>query len=182
MAVLPVSFVGGDRGPWRVVVSRAVVGEGLPSVNRLDVREGAAVDDGDAVWSLRGVVGHGRYVTAAESRTLAARSPGLDRPGATRAALIPIRKSPAWWALAQDERRALIEERSQHLTRGLRALPAVARRLHHSRDLGEPFDFLTWFEFAPADSGVFDELVEALRATPEWEFVDREVDLRLEQA
>jgi len=25
----------------------------------------------------------------------------------------------------------------------------VARRLHHGRDLGESFDFLTWFEYAP---------------------------------
>src|SRR2546428_7160638 len=31
-------------------------------------------------------------------------------------------------------------------------LPAIARRLYHCRDLGEPFDFLTWFEYAPADA------------------------------
>jgi hypothetical protein len=30
-----------------------------------------------------------------------------------------------------------------HDKTGLRYLPEVARRLHHSRDLGEPFDFLT---------------------------------------
>jgi hypothetical protein len=60
-------------------------------------------------------------------------------------------------------------------------LPAVARRLHHCRDLGpdEPFDFLTWFEYAPSDSAAFEELVQALRASPEWEYVDREVDIRL---
>src|SRR5438477_5729245 len=27
----------------------------------------------------------------------------------------PIRKSAAWWALAQDERRAVLEERSHHI-------------------------------------------------------------------
>ncbi len=33
----------------------------------------------------------------------------------------------------------------------MRYLLAVARRLYHCRDLGEPFDFLTWFEYAPQD-------------------------------
>jgi len=61
----------------------------------------------------------------------------------------------------------------------LRYLPAVARRLHHSRDLGEPFDFLTWFEYAPEHSAAFEELVVRLRASEEWKYVDREVDIRL---
>ena len=57
----------------------------------------------------------------------------------------------------------------------------MARRLHHCRDLGpdEPFDFLTWFEYAPSEANAFNELVAALRSSPEWEFVDREVDIRL---
>lgn len=63
--------------------------------------------------------------------------------------------------------------------RGLRYLPAIARRLHHSRDLGEPFDFLTWFEYAPADADGFGELVAELRVTEEWRYVEREVDIRL---
>jgi hypothetical protein len=60
-------------------------------------------------------------------------------------------------------------------------LPAVARKLHHCRDLSdsEPFDFLTWFEFAPADELAFDQLLAELRATGEWAFVEREVDIRL---
>lgn len=55
----------------------------------------------------------------------------------------------------------------------------MARRLHHSRDLGEPFDFLTWFEYAPQHTAAFEELVSELRATEEWKFVEREVDIRL---
>jgi len=105
--------------------------------------------------------------------------PPLARPDSTRAALIPVKKSAAWWALTQDERRAIFEERSAHIAIGLGYLPAIARRLHHGRDLGEPFDFLTWFEFAPADVGRFDELVARLRATVEWKYVEREVDVRL---
>jgi hypothetical protein len=58
-------------------------------------------------------------------------------------------------------------------------LPAVARRLHHARDLGEPFDFLTWFEFAPSHAPAFDALLAELRASEEWRFVEREVEIRL---
>ena len=55
--------------------------------------------------------------------------------------------------------------------------------MHHCRDLGpdEPFDFLTWFEFAPSETEAFDELVDALRGSPEWDYIDREVDIRLVQ-
>jgi chlorite dismutase len=101
------------------------------------------------------------------------------RPTAARAALIPITKSDAWWELAQDERRRILEESSRHIATGLEYLPAIARRLHHGRDLGEPFDFLTWFEFAADDAAAFDELVQRLRATEEWRFVEREIDIRL---
>src|SRR5436853_562536 len=87
-------------------------------------------------------------------------------PVVSRAALIPIRKTLAWWALTQDERRDIFEAQSRHIGIGLEYLPAIARRLHHCRDLGpeEPFDFLTWFEYAPADAAAFEELVQALRA------------------
>src|SRR5215471_12400037 len=57
-------------------------------------------------------------------------------------------------------------------------LPAVARRLHHSRELGEPFDFLTWFEYAPEHADAFEEMVRRLRSTAEWRYVEREVDIR----
>lgn len=61
----------------------------------------------------------------------------------------------------------------------MKYMPAVARRLYHCRDLGDPFDFLTWFEYAPADAELFEDLVQMLRATEEWTFVEREVDIRL---
>jgi hypothetical protein len=83
--------------------------------------------------------------------------------------------------LPADERRAIFEERSHHVARSLPYLPRIARRLHHGHDLGEPFDFLTWFEYAPADQPAFDELVGVLRATEEWAYIDREVDIRLKR-
>lgn len=177
MSVLPVSFTGGPRGPWAVTALDPVVGDALPAVDRVRMIEGG--DPAAGTWTLRGVVSNTRYATLTESRELGERSPALGRDSATRAALIPIRKSAAWWALAQDERRELLEERSRHISIGLGHLPAVARRLHHGRDLGEPFDFLTWFEYAPEHAAGFEELVAALRATPEWEYVEREVDIRL---
>ena len=72
-----------------------------------------------------------------------------------------------------------MEEQSRHIGIGLEYLPAVSRRLHHSRELGEPFDFPTWFEFAPADEPAFDAMLVRLRATAEWGFVEREVEVRV---
>lgn len=176
------AFAGGEIGLWRVVRIETIVGESLNDVPRVDVMRGslAALPDG-AKWMLRGMTSNERYVTREEQEQLAARQPRLGRPEAICAALIPIRKTSAWWNLAQNERRRIFEERSSHVQTGLKYLPAVARRLHHCRDLGgdEPFDFLTWFEFAPSDSRAFDELVADLRASEEWTYVEREIDIRL---
>lgn len=177
-----VSFVGGGVGTWEVERILAVRGAGLPPVAHVAVREGwsAEVSTG-AAWVLRGVTSSERYVKRAEQEALRATQPPLGRPAATAAALIPIQKSEEWWDLAQDERRAIFEERSHHIATGLAYLPRIARRLHHARDLGEPFDFLTWFEYAPEHASAFDELVGLLRATEEWRYVAREVDIRLQR-
>ncbi len=81
--------------------------------------------------------------------------------------------------MAQDERRAIFEKKSHHMETGIKYPPAIARKLYHCRDIGEPFDFLTWFEYAPSDSEAFEELVHTFRKTVEWKYVDREVDIRL---
>ena len=154
MVAVVSAFVGGTEGPWRVERLDAVTGPALQRVERVKVMEGPAATGSFAgsTWVLRGAASYERYVRRAEHDDLAARSPRLGRPEATRAALIPISKSSAWWALPQDERREIFEERSHHIATGLVYLPAIARRLHHGRDLGEPFDFLTWFEYAPTDA------------------------------
>lgn len=59
--------------------------------------------------------------------------------------------------MAQDERRAVFEEQSRHIGIGLEYLPAVARRLHHSRELG----------------AAFDEILRRPRGTEEWHHIDR---------
>lgn len=176
------SFVGGNTGPWRVTSARAVVGEPLAQTARLNVVSDLVAEANSTPgWVLRGITSNERYVVRPEKTQLLAKQQGLGRPEATCAALIPIRKSAAWWALTQDERRAIFEEQSHHTRIGLQYLPAVARRLHHCRDLsdGEPFDFLTWFEFAPQHEDSFDQMLTELRASPEWTYVEREVDIRL---
>jgi hypothetical protein len=194
---LPVTFTAGATGEWKISRITAVTGASLATAARLTVTEGGAAvaavaasasttgptatTDADG-WLLHGVVSNQRYTTAAELAALDAVSPALGRPGATIAALILITKSRTWWELAQDERRAIFEETSHHIRRSMDNLPAVARRLHHSRDLGGPFDFLTWFEFAPADAAAFDDLLAALRGAEEWTYVEREVEVRLERA
>lgn len=176
------TFVAGKAGDWSVSGIRTVAGDSLPLVERLAVINGpvSALPVG-AKWALRGVTSNSRYTTRAEKGLLSAKQAGVGRPEATRAALIPIRKSAAWWDLPQDERRRIFEESSHHTQTGLKYLPAIARRLHHCRDLGdaEPFDFLTWFDYAPEHAQAFEDLVGELRATEEWKFVEREVDIRL---
>ena len=175
-----VTFAAGSTGPWRIDRLAAVSGAGLPSAALLAVYEGASgVRAESAVWALRGTTSNTRYTNRAEVTALEARQEGLGRGAARKAALIPIRKTEAWWALAQDERRAIFEEQSRHIAIGRAYLPAIARRLHHSRELAEPFDFLTWFEYAPEHAGYFEELVDRLRASEEWRYVEREVDIRL---
>ena len=175
----PIVFSGGIAGAWRVVGVTAIRGASLASVARVDkgARPAAA-----ATWILSGVTSNLRYTNSAEKRVLDATPSVLGRPAATRAALIPITKSAAWWALAQDERRAILEEQSRHIAIGGEYLAVVSRQLVHCRDQpGAVFDFLTWFEVAPGDEARFDELLGKLRASPEWQFVEREVDIRLEK-
>ncbi|BBK32232.1 chlorite dismutase [Stella humosa] len=178
---LLVHFIAGTAGPWRIDRIDAVTGESLALADRLAIEEGAAAPVSGSTWILRGTTSNTRYTQRAEVDALSAVQQGLGRPLATRAALIPIRKTEAWWALAQDERRAIFEEQSRHIAIGLQYLPGVARRLHHARELGGPFDFLTWFEYAPGDAPAFEDMVSRLRDTPEWRYVDREVDIRLER-
>ncbi len=176
------TFIGGEVGPWQVVDVKPVIGKPLADVQRLNVVDGSVPVEPDiAKWFLRGVISNERYVTRPEKNQLVDKQPELDRPEATCAALIPIRKTAAWWSLTQDERRRIFEESSHHIKTGLKYLPTVARRLHHCRDLGvdEPFDFLTWFDYPASDSAAFDEMVAELRATEEWTYVEREVDIRV---
>jgi chlorite dismutase len=179
------TFRGGNSGAWQVVSQEPVKGEALSQVPCLSVIHSDAIAlpliPSQTSWRLAGVASHLRYVERDEKTALAAGHAALGRPEASRAALIPIRKSAAWWDLTQEERRAIFEDKSRHIATSLKYLPAIARQLYHCRDIGEPFDFLTWFEYAPEHAAAFEELVAMLRETEEWQYVEREVDVRLAQ-
>ena len=118
------SFVGGQAGQWKVISSRAIAGDALPANERLNMVAGNVPSPpAGAAWVLRGVTSHERYVTRPEKEQLVAKSPALGRPEADCAVLIPIRKNAPWWALTQDERRAIFEVRSHHTQIGLEYLP-----------------------------------------------------------
>lgn len=173
---MPMTFIGGPNGAWKIERVVVVIGDGLPPAERLD-RQAGLITPTVYAWTFQGVSGHARYVERRERGMLDAASPPLDRPDARKGVFIPMCKSPQWWAMTQEERRAIFEERSHHIADSMKYLPAIARGLYHSRDLGGPFDFLTWFEFAPGHAGAFEDLLHALRASEEWRYVDREIEV-----
>jgi chlorite dismutase len=166
-----------------VTALTALSGEPLLPVRSLSVIHSEAIAlpllPSQNSWRLAGVTSHGRYVERAENGQLAEVPAALGRVESTCAALIPIRKSAAWWELTQEERRHIFEDKSRHIAASLKFLPMIARQLYHCRDLGEPFDFLTWFEFAPEHTRLFEDLLGILRASEEWTYVEREVDVRI---
>lgn len=162
---------------------KAVSGDALPAAARLAITPSDRLaPSSQQAWQLAGFASNVRYVERAEKTALVSVQAGLGRPEASCAALIPIRKSAAWWDLTQEERRDIFEAQSHHIADSMKYLPAIARQLYHARDLGQPFDFLTWFEYAPEHADNFEHLVAHLRQTPEWAYVEREVDIRLTRA
>lgn len=172
-------FIGGNTGEWKVRQMQVLKGTALETVTYLKKNPGSLEQSKEGIWTLKGIVSNLRYTEKAEKEKLVAIQEDLGRPLATHAAFIPLRKLDEWWNLAQDERRKIMEESSKHTQTGLKYLPAIARKLFHSRDIGEAFDFLTWFEYAPAEEKAFKELLYTLRKTEEWNYVDREIDIRL---
>lgn len=177
------SFIGGSKGSWRVTSVSTIVGDPILDVTHIDIIQRDVQGDISDGWILRGVTSNERYTNREEKNLLTAKQAPLGRPQATLSALIPIRKNGAWWALTQDERRAIFEERSRHVTIGVKYLPEIARRLHHCRDLEgtQPFDFLTLFDFTQESQSMFNDMLSELRETEEWKYVDREVDIRMEK-
>lgn len=129
---------------------------------------------------LAGVTGHVLY-TDQEARAALGRISAKE--SGPMAVLIPIRKSAAWWAMAQDERTRMFrgaERAVGHHAVGVEYASRIFRRLYHARWLpGSRWDFLTYFEFPLEERPAFAELLQKLRdprVNPEWEFVEAEVE------
>jgi hypothetical protein len=136
-----VRFVGGITGMWRVLAIRPVQGDTLPRVERVAVYRADEPSPQESQWTLSGVISNVRYVERPEQQELTLKQAPLGRSEATMAALIPIRKTAAWWNLTQEERRNIFEKKSHHIAEGVRYLPSVARQLYHSRDMASPSTF-----------------------------------------
>ena len=103
------------------------------------------------------------------------------------AIILPIRKSPAWWAMPSIERHQFFyphHDRASgkcvpgHALVGREAAPHVCRRLFYNPDgTGRPgeWDFVTYFECADEHLEIFDATLAALRdprQNPEWRYVE----------
>ncbi|NJL14438.1 MAG: chlorite dismutase [Microscillaceae bacterium] len=177
---LSTAFCGAAKGNWQISAMHTLIGPSLPQVPCLEIVKPDALAQGPApAWALYGLPSHLRYTTQAEKVVLDQHPSLLNKPENSCAVLIPIQKTAVWWQMAQDERRHIFEEDSQHIAFSQQYLSVISRKLYHAKDLGEDFDFLTWFEFAPENEGLFNELLDYLRSTREWKYVCREIDIRL---
>jgi hypothetical protein len=165
-------------------------------IDRVQVVSGAQVPElssGSRMWRLEapgrlpltdapflGATTHVFYTDSPTRAELARISRGESGPVAV---LIPIRKSPEWWALGSKERQAYVMEGSPHghVAIGRRYAERIYRRLYHARYLpGSQWDFLTYFEFPASEREAFCQLLAELRSVelnPEWAFVDRETEI-----
>ncbi|MCX6180554.1 MAG: chlorite dismutase family protein, partial [Bacteroidetes bacterium] len=158
------SFVGLSDGPWSVLSIKAVSGKSIPLSSSVkivtDIEQENIVD---AKWVLKGFASNLRYTNRPEKIVLDQQPSILGKAENSFAAFIPMKKSAEWWLLTQDERRKIMADNSKHIEIGSKYLSAISRQLFHSRDIGEEFDFLTWFEFSPNNRDKFDELIFLLR-------------------
>jgi hypothetical protein len=139
------------------------------------------------VHVLRGVVKPPSYSGAAMHNFAYARQV-MQQPGAAapHAFLLPLRKTPEWWAKDWMERHTYLLPRydgagamtSQgHALAASAGIACLMRRTYKARV--EPategaYDFLTYFECADADVPTFHAVCAALRdvaRNPEWRFV-----------
>jgi hypothetical protein len=187
-ASVPTPFVGVvvDGGITRYRVEKVVNVAGDPlavaagwSVARIESR--AKIPAVATDLALTGVTQHPGYTGASDRQSLervSRRDPG------TVAVLIPIRKTEAWWAMAQDERLAFFHRRNGsagHIAIGQRFAGKILRRLYHARYQPDgQWDFLTYFELSPNQATTFRTLLASMRnprRNPEWRFVEREVEI-----
>jgi hypothetical protein len=192
-AAVAARFAGRPHATWEYRVDRVTRVRGAPGVT---VEVGATLVrvEANAVWPgggpaplFRGVVRHQEYTGRADRETLAGSRPPLPAAPDTVAVLIPVRKAAAWWALPADDRATHFRERPGrpgHTAIGAGYADRVYRKLYHTRYAVETtdHDFLTYFEFERAHEPAFDALLAGLRdpgVNPEWEFVDREYEIRM---
>ncbi len=108
------------------------------------------------------------------------RGTGKEQPNAV---VFPLSKTPEWWALTQEKRQSYFfknpgrfgKHHLGHNEIGFKYIDRIYRKLYHSRFIDPGQDFVTYFEYANADSDTFDALLSGLRnetLNPEWAYVE----------
>jgi hypothetical protein len=123
--LLPATFVGGATGDWIDSV-RAVTGDALPLVARVDVRVGALRPaERGSPWVLRGVAGRWRYVERAEQDRLKAKSPLLCRSRSGCSAHALNGRAVDWAESMSGPYAALDLERREFISESVRTMTAT---------------------------------------------------------
>ena len=136
---------------------------------------------------LGGVVQPTRYTSNAMHEFVYAhqlvQQPARDMPNAF---LLPMRKTPAWWAKDWMERHTYFLPRYDdagrmthqgHALAAAPGIPALMRRTYKHPDppaRADVYEFINYFECADAGIATFYEVCAALRdrtKNPEWDFV-----------
>ena len=186
-----VQHLEGQKFNYEVREVVQVAGENISSVargwNLFRLETAAPLPENESQKSeWRGVVRHLQY-TGSELRKELQERLAKEYPASagTVAVLIPIRKSAAWWSLAQDERQQHFRRESgsrNHSAIGLEFASKIYRKLYHARyfETLPRYDFLTYFEFNEKDSDDFRALLKDLRnveQNPEWKYVEMETEI-----
>ena len=135
---------------------------------------------------LRGVVRPKDYTSAAMNQFAYAHQRGQKRGASmSNAFLLPLSKTPAWWAKDWMERHTYFLPRYEagrmvsegHALAAAAGVPCLMRRTYDYETQPAPtgaYDFVTYFECADADVPTFHDVCAALRdvkRNSEWEFV-----------
>ena len=159
-----------------------------PSLNDAEKELRRRVGDLAEITTLSGAVRVPQYTSidmyAWAYSQAKARSSGR---GTQNAIVLPIRKTPEWWAMPAMERHHYFYPHHDrhggkcvagHAELGRAAAPKIFRRVFYNPD-GEgregEWDFITYFECSDEDLALFDDTLDAMRdvsRNPEWRFVE----------
>jgi hypothetical protein len=101
------------------------------------------------------------------------------------AIIIPVRKTPEWWALDPLDRHSYFYPSRNghgdipgHARAAEAGISSVCRKIYHHPDghgLAGQYDFIAYFECADEHLATFDEVCRNLRSVdqnPEWKYVE----------
>ena len=140
-----------------------------------------------AVRAIDGALQPPRYTRAAlHEYAYKAAAQRQSGPATANVIIIPMSKTPAWWAMNTLERHTYFYPHadpqtgapvSGHAKAAELGIQTIYRRLYHNPDgyqQPDQYDFVTYFECADQHLPTFDKVRQALRderRNPEWRFV-----------